>query len=367
MIVTQTNEQAFDLGRRLAQHFPRYPFILFVRRDLAIPETLHTLPNLRVARQTGELPAHGPCVVVANAARWSWLEAHTLQPFDCQIIDEAFQLPDYRFQQIAGLAHRLVLVGDPGQLAPVVSCEIERWRCDPAGPHLACPRVLVARHPGLLRLALPVSLRLVTDTVRFVQPAFYPDLPFTALSAPGARRLTTGVAGTTPFDPPIDCIERGASLVQVELPAHITGEVDEELADAIVALLEQLLRRQACVCDEGTLSALTPTMLGVVCAHVSQVNAVRQRLPRHLADVFVETSDRFQGLERPITVVYHPLAGRADVSAFHLDIGRFCVMLSRHRVACMVVTRSGTEALLRRYVPQGDRVLGIDEDGEFEG
>ena len=31
------------------------------------------------------------------------------------------------------------------------------------------------------------------------------------------------------------------------------------------------------------------------------------------------------------------------------------------------MARQGIEALLRRYVPRGDRVLGIDEDGEFEG
>ena len=185
-----------------AQHFPRFPFTLFVRRTLAIPDTLRGLTNLRIACQTSEIPSHGPCVVVGNAARWSWVETHALQPFDCQIIDEAFQLPDYRFQQIAGLAHRLVLVGDPEQLAPVVSYEIERWRCDPAGPHIACPRALVARHPGLLRLSLPVSRRLVPDTIQIVQPAFFPDLPFTALSAPEARRLMAGVAGTTPLDQP---------------------------------------------------------------------------------------------------------------------------------------------------------------------
>jgi hypothetical protein len=106
---------------------------------------------------------------------------------------------------------------------------------------------------------------------------------------------------------------------------------------------------------------------GSIYTQVSQVNAVRQRLPRHLEDALVETSDRFQGLERPITVVYHPLSGRADVSEFHLDIGRLCVMLSRHRIACVVMARHGIEAILRRYVPRGDRVLGIDEDGEFEG
>jgi hypothetical protein len=82
-----------------------------------------------------------PCVAIANAARWSWSDATLYEPFDLQIVDEAFQLPDYCFHQIANLGRRLVLVGDPGQIAPVVTCEIERWVSDPVGPHVACARI----------------------------------------------------------------------------------------------------------------------------------------------------------------------------------------------------------------------------------
>jgi superfamily I DNA and/or RNA helicase len=94
---------------------------------------------------------------------------------------------------------------------------------------------------------------------------------------------------------------------------------------------------------------------------------VRERLPRELAEVFVETADRFQGLERPIMLVYHPLSGRSDADAFHLDAGRMCVALSRHRIACFVVSRAGVRDMLLRYAPSGDRILGIDEDPEYEG
>lgn len=367
MIATMTNEQAFDVARRLVAGYPRLPFTLFVRDDLAIPDDLPSLANLLVARASAQLPTAGPCVVVANAARWSWSDATAYAPFDLQVVDEAFELPDYRFQQIAGMARRLVLVGDPGQIPPVVTCEVERWRCDPAGPHVAAPRALVARHPEVVQMALPVSRRLVPDTVRFVQPAFYPELPFTALSAPSERGLVTAVGGATPLDRPINLAERGASLVQVELPPLITGEVDEALADTIVALISRLVERQTRVRDQDGDQVLDPAMIGVVCAHVSQVNAVRERLPRAFSAVFVETADRFQGLERPVMVVYHPLSGRADADQFHLDSGRMCVALSRHRVACFVVARAGIEDLLLRLAPSGDRVLGSDEDREYDG
>ena len=112
---------------------------------------------------------------------------------------------------------------------------------------------------------------------------------------------------------------------------------------------------------------VTEEMIGVVCAHVFQVNAVRERLPASLSGVIVETADRFQGLERPIMLVHHPLSVRADADTFYLDAGRLCVMLSRHRIACFVVGRGGIEDMLLRYAPSGDRVLGIDEDEELEG
>lgn len=366
MISTQTNEQAFDLARRLAGGFPNLPFHLFAKKGLLLPEVLTALPNLVVVRSGNDLPA-GPSVVISNAAKWFWIKDPP--PFDLQIVDEAFQLPDYRFQQIAGLARRFVLVGDPGQIPPVVTCEIERWKCDRAGPHVACPKALVERHPNVRRLALPVSRRLVADTVRFVQPAFYPDLPFTALSGDGARRLrlTTPVSGRTSIDAALNIAAAGASLCMVELPAKITGEVDEDVAVTIVRMIGRLFQRGPTVMEDGLTRNLHPSMIGIVCAHVSQVNAIRERLPVELSEVFVETSDRFQGLERQLMFVHHPLSGRADASAFHLEAGRLCVMMSRHRIACWLVGREGIADRLLRHAPSGDRVLGIDEDAEFEG
>jgi superfamily I DNA and/or RNA helicase len=159
----------------------------------------------------------------------------------------------------------------------------------------------------------------------------------------------------------------GASLLQVELPAEITGEVDDELAESIVSLIRRLLERRAKIEELSASRVLRPSDIGVVCAHVAQTNAVRERLPRELSDVFVETADRFQGLERPIMLVYHPLSGRTDADTFHLDGGRMCVALSRHRVACFIVSRAGVRDMLLRYAPSGDRVLGINEDREYEG
>lgn len=140
-----------------------------------------------------------------------------------------------------------------------------------------------------------------------------------------------------------------------------------EQAETIVEMAHSLIRRRAWVWDGPNRTPLIPRRIGVVCAHVSQVSAVRERLTGDLSEVFVETADRYQGLERRVMLVYHPLSGRADASFFHLDTGRMCVMMSRHSVACFIFSRGGVEEMLNGYVPSGNRILGIEEDPEYQG
>lgn len=363
MIATQTNEQAFDLGRRLGTGFPSLPFYMVTSENLEIPPDVTALPNIHIVHRAADLP-EGPCVSIGNSAKWSWFDSDDCQ-FDLQIIDEAYQLPDYRFHIIAGLARRYVLIGDPGQIDPIVQAEIERWRCDPAGPHIPAPRSLIERHAQIKQLILPVSRRLVSDTVDFIQPAFYPGIPFVALQK--SRPLSFGVPGIAPMDAPLDAVSNGKSLVMVELPPLMASEIDLELADEMVWTIQRLLTRSAHFHDEHGVHTVTPDMIGVACAHVAQVNAVRERLGSTLNGVFVETANRFQGLERPLMFVQHPLSGRTDATNFHLDSGRLCVLLSRHRVACWIFGREGIGHQLRRYAPVGERSLGISDDPEFDG
>jgi hypothetical protein len=363
MVVTQTNEQAYDLTRRLVANKAGLPIYMFARAGLNLPDDLRHEARLRLVERTGDLPVE-PSITIGNSAKWSWIDSADPM-FDLQVVDEAFQLPDYKYHLIANLAPRHALIGDPGQIDPLVSCEIERWRCDPSGPQVSCPAALVKRHPDVLQLALPVSRRLNEDTVSLIQPTFYPDMAFRAMSRD--RSVAFRVAGIMPFDAALDGVASGASIVMVELPPQITGEADRELAEELVASILRLLRRGPRMSDDGRVRDVTPADIGVVCAHVSQVNAVRERLGAGLSDVFVETANRFQGIERPFMFVHHPLSGRSDATAFHLDAGRLCVMLSRHRIGCWVFGRQGITEQLIRFAPAGDRALGIDEDPEYRG
>jgi len=363
MVTTQTNEQAFDLARRLCTRYSESRFHLLARQSLPIPANVAGLPNLIIVNDIGGLP-QGPSVVIGNGAKWSWIDSdQTL--FGLQVVDEAYQLPDFRYHLIAGLASRQVLIGDPGQIDPVIRSELERWRCDLSGPHVPAPKALIERHPSVTKLSLPASRRLVQDTIDFVQPAFYPQMNFVAMNR--NRRLTFGTPGVAPMDTPLDAVQNGQSLVMVELPAMLAGEVDPDLADELVWTINRVFVRGAVIEDQGRRINVTPDMIGVACAQVAQVNTIRERLGPNLAGVFVETANRFQGLERPLMFVQHPLSGRADAANFHLDAGRLCVLLSRHRVGCWIFGREGIGRQLRRYASRGDRALGIAEDPEFRG
>ncbi|WP_408058120.1 hypothetical protein [Verrucosispora sioxanthis] len=73
---------------------------------------------------------------------------------------------------------------------------------------------------------------------------------------------------------------------------------------------------------------------------------MRARLGEAGADITVDTANRLQGREYDVTIVLHPLSGRRDATAFHLESGRLCVLTSRHRHACLVVARAGIGDLL---------------------
>jgi hypothetical protein len=56
-----------------------------------------------------------------------------------------------------------------------------------------------------------------------------------------------------------------------------------------------------------------------------------------------------QGREFDAVIVLHPLSGRRDATAFHLEAGRLCVLIARHRHACIVIARAGIPELLEAH------------------
>ncbi len=147
-----------------------------------------------------------------------------------------------------------------------------------------------------------------------------------------------------------EAAETGWGLL--ELPARHTPRTDPEAVGAVALVVRRLLDRGGAAVSERSddPTPLTADRVAVGTAHRDQAAAVRAALAAlGVSDVTVDTANRLQGREYDVTVVLHPLSGRPDATAFHLETGRLCVLASRHRHACIVVCREGVTDLLDDY------------------
>lgn len=373
VIVTQTNEQAFDLAERFGTMFPRLGVTLLCREGLLLPDraSFRRAP-IQVIDSPRQIPTR-PCVVVANAKKLVQSRIGAAD-FDTMIVDEAYQLPNHEFLGLAPLAYGLVLVGDPGQIAPVIRCPTTRWVEDLAGPHVSAPAALLATHSEVRRITMPVSRRLVQDTVDILQPAFYHDLRFTALDSHPARRLVASLSGRpstaaeAAMDEALARAAAGISLSGVILPEAAPLTADPEVARWIAAGVMRAHEGDLTMEGPSGTNQVTPERIGVVCATKSQVRAVKALLPPTVAaSVLVETANRYQGLERDLILIWHPLTGRPRTSGFYFDAGRLCVMLSRHRGACVVYGRPDIFRALDGAASAQPLPLGATRDPVAEG
>ncbi len=110
-------------------------------------------------------------------------------------------------------------------------------------------------------------------------------------------------------------------------------------------------------------TAVGPQNIAIGVAHRDQADQIRQAFtriaPAAAAMIRVDTANRLQGAEFEVTIVLHPLSGRRDATAFHLEAGRLCVLASRHRHACIVVARAGIADILDAHPSDEPIHLGV--------
>lgn len=394
MIVAQTNEQVDDLVDRLATAHGHAgdPAASQDRKGLTIGRLSASgyVPTERVVRHLGGPDALDdsvtiagkvadlgrPAVTVATAAKWArtaeadWPEGG----WRWAILDEAYQMRSDGLLAIAPrfAAGTALFVGDPGQLDPFATIDGDRWAGSAWDPTDSAVAVVRAHNPDLPVHRLPYSWRLPASAAPLVCKAFYPFTPFEAGSGPQDRAMTVpdagfsadGPAGVTGIvDQAIDlAAETGWAFC--ELPARHTVRTDAEALEACARVAARLVRREAVVFDPGYADGrqVTADRIAIGAAHRDQAAGIRAALDRHGADlggVTVDTANRLQGREYDVCIVLHPLSGRRDATAFHLETGRLCVLLSRHRHACIVVARAGIPDLLDAH-PHTDPVhIGV--------
>ncbi|MFG1827805.1 AAA domain-containing protein [Microbispora bryophytorum] len=348
-IIAQTNNQIDDLIRGLAATQPSLTIGRISSADyLATVSPVAVLPHVRLSNDVDDLA--GCAIVIGTAAKWARVTGHH-RPW--AIVDEAYQMRSDALLLVASQFDQALFVGDPGQLDPFTIVDTDRWTGLSYDPRQNAVDVLLNHNRDtVIECRLPVSWRLPATAAPLVSAAFYPYNGFAAGTTRQSRTLEFRTTGfRSPLDETLDMARRTGWAVH-QLPARHTQRTDAETADATATLVARLLTRGTIgYCEnhpDGRI--LTPADLAIGVVHRDQADQIRRALATTnvpgCRDVTVDTANRLQGREFEIVIVAHPLSGRRDATAFHLEAGRLCVLMSRHRQACIIVTRAGITDLL---------------------
>lgn len=368
LVAAPRAEQTYDFIRRLLVDYQPLSIQALMARHRKLPDDLQAagIPDPRKADDlTG-----GPGVVVGTVDKLVD-SAPDIGPaaFQLIIVDEAWQVTYGNSLGLLALADQVLMVGDAGQLPPLVRSETHRFEAREHHVHWPAPKELMRRHPSAPVVPLPATRRLPQDTVDFIQPSFYPSLPFVSAAGPKERELRAAAGGMgTGVDRAIDLLLGGASLVGVLLPAraHAGVEFDPEVAELSAAVAHRLLERG--VRWEGE-RVLTAEDIGCVDPHRDSGTATRRALSALGVgpELTVTTPEIWQGLQRPVMLARYPVLPGHRLSAFDLEPGRVCVQLSRHQVACIIVGRDGVGEALDGHQHDVSARASEAVDAEFVG
>lgn len=380
VIGTPTNAQAQTLVATLARRLPKIHFAYVPKTGLALPPADATLPNVHTVKA---VDAAAYPVTIATLDKLG--DAHSrgdLERYRYLIVDEAYQAHSGHYFGVAGLATRHLLVGDPGQLDPFTSMvDADRWRGLDEDPTQTAVGVLLRNHPQITPHQMPITRRLPASAVNIAQ-VFYPGHPFRSWTRPGARQMrmsampgptTAGRLGRRDIrglDRAWD-VAAGTGWGYITLPDTPVLTADPLTIEVITTLLERGRDRGIELASEttaGDWSSITDQRIAVAVSHNDQKDQLTARLAAEgITGVVVDTANKLQGLEFDVLVAWHPLAGLPDADGFHLDPGRLCVMLTRHRHTCIVIGRASDAALVSELPPASDAWLGYDIDPDVDG
>lgn len=253
---------------------------------------------------------------------------------DVLVVDEAYQATMSQVAAAAGNAAQVLLIGDPGQILPVITVDTSPWEGLASPPHERAPECFL-RRSDCVALNLPATYRLGQATTSVVGRLY--DFDFDSRRPP-VRLEGVGELSTLVLDPS-DLLSDPVAMVAV--------------ADAACSMVG----RRATFA--GGSARLGPDDVVVVAARNEQVTALSAILTsRGQGGIKVGTADRVQGGQWAAVVALDPLFGAPGVSEHSASLGRLCVMLSRHYASLTWVTDSAAV-----QVAQASPVLaGEDRD-----
>lgn len=357
-------EQGIDMARRLVAAGARLGVDLLVghgrTRPADLPRTVSWSSDATAVGLRGELVISNPQKLAASR------DDLPTNRFDLLVVDEAYQVAARDFLPIADLAPCVAMVGDPGQLPPTITIDTAEFESDGSRMHWPAPKEILRTHPATPVFQLPASRRLVSDTVALVQPTFYGQLKFVSAADSAERRLQFAAAGLrNPVDAALDALAGGQTIVCITLPGAPppADERDPEVERVSADVVRRVLERGGAWEGRGTLGQ---SEIGVIDSHVFSGQGTRAALQHQGTDaVRVATPELWQGQEAPLMIVKHPLSvGRSAPGAFDLHPGRFCVMLSRHLLGCVVVARESVGDSIEGYLHDSRQTpIGARDEG----
>jgi hypothetical protein len=360
LVCAFTNAQVIELATKVAeeavkrgQRHPRLVHLAKVGNVLApAPQGLYSTSDKRDPQVR-----NAECLLAT--CHKSAYSAADVGTFDVGFVDEAYQVrSDVAALVALSLAPRWAFVGDPGQIA-VFSTVPVRWdqTADPVSSVVASAR---ASGADIGALFFDWSFR-VPHAVAAPLESFY-GFPVRVSSLPGDRRLILGAGtGRGTMGKAADRVWDRAERTQwglLELPGDAYGPADPETATAIAALVVSLWqRRPRAICEEHPRGKqVRPPDVAVAVATNDQVAAVTLAIKRALEAAgcpdpernlpTITTYNKHQGLTYPVTIAWHPLSGATRSEEFAIDLGRWCVGITRHRHACIIVGREGLRDVL---------------------
>lgn len=241
--------------------------------------------------------------------------ASSVPKCDLMVVDEAYQAV---FAQVALAAQdstQVLLVGDPGQIGPVIQSDTLAWATMSAAPHMRAPEVFEQDEDAVV-LRLPCTYRVGPVTAEAIAPLY--DFEFS--SARPERYLVDKTGAALPE----------IHTVQVPVP---DGEFDLNLLQRVAAQAAGFVGMDVVeVTPEGLATrTLDATDVAVVVARGAQAQVLTAMLSQRVdtADITVGTADRMQGGQWHAVVAVDPLTGTDQVDDFRTGPGRLCVMASR--------------------------------------
>ena len=275
--------------------------------------------------------------VVAPAAKWAYVRDLSW-PFG--IIDEAYQMRSDALIPVGAMMERLLLVGDPGQLAPFTKADARHLRGLRVSPLHTAAVTILTTHPNAPQIALPVSWRLQARAVDILAPAFY-EHTFVSGVADGTRRLEIPIGAVNTAAQAAIRAAADTGWAFCELPDLMMPNVDPGAVALLTDIISELLRNNIIVHDEHGDRPLRPQSIAVGVTYRDQRDHVRvavddacQAVGLPPSAVVVDTANRLQGREFDVVIAWHPLSGRRDATTFHLD-ARPTVRPAQQTPTCM--------------------------------